>query len=268
MRRFCYRCGASETENGPLIQGLCQTCFMKENPLIMTPTEIQVNICSRCKAYFIDKMWHEPNDKESALEEAARAAVLSELRFAQLTPAGMKSLSMHEVKGLELSVEPKPIAGEVMVDVHARGKVHELQVSPQVEHVTITVKPRWITCDVCGLLSAGHHEAILQVRGKEMSSEKRMEIKLMLEQSAEEARKKDRSAFISKIEEKGGGLDLYVNPTGLARRMASLLRAKFGAEISETAKLIGMDRDRGGMRKFKISVLARLPDQGNSGDFK
>ena len=144
---------------------------MKENPLIIAPADIQVNICSRCKAYFIGKMWHEPSNIESALEEAARAAVLSELRFAQLTPAGMKPLRNHEVKGLELSLESKPIAGEVIVDVHARGKVHELQVSPQVEHVTITVKPRWITCDVCGLLSAGHHEAILQVRGKEMSLE-------------------------------------------------------------------------------------------------
>jgi nonsense-mediated mRNA decay protein 3 len=233
---------------------------VNENPLIIAPAEIEVNICSRCKAYFIDKMWHEPTNLDLALEEAARAAVLSELRFAQLTPAGMKSLRNHEVKGLELSLESKPIAGEVIVDVHARGKVHELQVSPQVEHLTITAKPRWITCKVCGLLSAGHHEAILQVRGKIMSPEKRQEIKLMLEQFAEEVRKKDRFAFISKIDEKREGLDLYVNPAGLARRMASLLRTKFGAEIVETAKLIGMDRDRGGVRKFKISVLARLPD--------
>jgi nonsense-mediated mRNA decay protein 3 len=268
MRRFCYRCGASETERSPLIQGTCQTCFVNENPLVIAPPGIEVNICSRCKAYLIGKMWYEPNNKESALEEAARAAVLSELRFAQLTPAGMKSFRNHEVKGLELSLEAKPIAGEVIVDVHAQGKVHELQVSPQVEHVTITVRPRWITCNVCGLLSAGHHEAILQVRGKEMSPERRREIKLLLEQAVEEAHKKDRFSFISKLDEKKEGLDLYVNPIGLARRMASLLRTKFNAEIVETAKLIGVDRDRGGVRKFKVSVLARLPDEGSSGDFK
>ena len=268
MRRFCYRCGASETKKGPLIQGLCQTCFTRENPLIRTPAEIQVSICNKCKAYLVNNRWHEPNNMESALEEAARAAVLSELRFAQLTPAGMRYLRQHEVRGLELRVEPKPIAGEVVVDVNARGKVHELQVSPQVEHVIITVKPRWTTCDVCGLISAGHHEAILQVRGKEMSAGARREIKLMLERCAVEVRKQDRAAFIAKIEEKRGGLDLYVNPTGLARRMASLLKDKFDAEISETAKLIGMDRDRGGKRKFKISVLARLPGlgRGSSGD--
>jgi nonsense-mediated mRNA decay protein 3 len=268
MRRFCYRCGAPETDKGPSIHGMCQSCFVKENPLLTAPAEIELNICGRCKAYFIGKVWHEPSSKESALEEAARAAVLSELRFAKLTPGGMKFLRNNEVKELELSIETKPIAGEVIVDVRARGKVNELQVNPQVEHVTITVKPRWITCDVCGLLSAGHHEAILQVRGRDMSSEKRQEIRLLLEKSSEEAHKKDRSAFISKLDEKREGLDVYVNPAGLARRMASMLRVKFGAEIVETAKLIGVDRDRGGVRKFKISVLARLPDQGSSGDFK
>jgi len=260
MRRFCYKCGAPEAEKGPLIQGLCHACFMKENPLVRAPAEIQVSICSKCKAYFVDNRWHEPSSVESALEDASRAAVLSELRFAQLTPAGTRLLSPHEIKELKLRVEPKLTAGEAVVDVHVRGKVHELQVSPHVEHVRITVEPMWRTCDVCGLVSAGHHEAIVQVRGKDMSAEARREIKLMLERCAAEARKQDRAAFIAKIDEKRGGLDLYVNPAGLARRMASLLKSKFGAEVSESAKLIGMDR--GGRRKFRISMLARLPDRG------
>ena len=260
MRRFCYKCGASEAEKGPLIQGLCQTCFMEENPLIRAPSEIQVSICGKCKAYLVDNKWHKSSNVETAIEDAAQAAVLSALRFSQLTPAGMKSLRQHEVRGLELRVEPKLTAGEVVVDVNVRGKVHELQVSPQNEHVKIVVKPTWRTCDVCGLISAGHHEAILQVRRKGMPAEERREIKLMLERCAAEVHKKDRAAFISKIEEKKGGLDLYVNPTGLARRMATLLKTKFGAEIIETAKLIGMER--GGKRKFKVSVLARLSDRG------
>jgi len=260
MRRFCYKCGASEAEKGPLIQGLCQTCFMEENPLIRAPSEIQVSICGKCKAYLVDNRWHEPSNFESALEDAVRAAVLSELRFAQLTPAGMKSLRQHGVRELELRVEPKLTAGEVVVDVDVRGKVHELQVRPHVEHVKIVVKPMWRTCDVCGLISAGHHDAILQVRSKGMSAEERGKIKLMLERCAAEVHKQDRAAFIAKVEEKKGGLDLYVNPTGLAKKMATLLKAKFGADISETAKLIGMER--GGKRKFKVSVLARLSDRG------
>jgi len=241
---------------------------MKENPLVRAPAEIQVSICSKCKAYFVDNRWREPSDVESAIEDAARAAVFSELRFAQLTPVGIRLLHPHAIKELELRVEPKLTVGEVAVDIHARGKVHELQVSPHVEHVKIVVRPRWSTCDVCSLISAGHHEAIVQVRGEDMPAEARREIKLMLERCAAEARKQDRAAFIAKTEEKTEGIDLYVNPVGLARRMASLLKSKFGAEVSESAKLIGMDR--GGRRKFKISVLVRLPhrSRGTSGHFK
>jgi nonsense-mediated mRNA decay protein 3 len=259
MRRFCYKCGASEAKKGPLIQGLCQACFMKENSLIKAPAEVQVKICSRCKAYLVGKQWNKLSNAESGLADAARKAVLSELRFNQFTPVGTKLSRSKEIKGLELRVEPKLSADKTTVDVHARGKVHESQVRPHVEHVEVVVKPKWITCDVCGLISAGHHEAIIQVRGKDMPSEKRRKIKRMLEQCAADAREKDRVAFIAKIEEKAEGLDLYVNPTGLARRMASLLKTKFGAKISESAKLIGMSRN--GRQKFKISVLARLPDR-------
>jgi NMD protein affecting ribosome stability and mRNA decay len=118
---------------------------MKENPLVKAPAEIRVSICSKCRAHFVDNRWREPSSFESALEDAARAAVLSELRFAQFTPAGTRLLSPHEIKGVELRVEPKLAAGEVAVDVHARGKVHELQVSPHDEHVRIVVKPMWRT---------------------------------------------------------------------------------------------------------------------------
>lgn len=231
---------------------------MKESPLIKAPAEVQVKICSRCKAYLVGNRWRESSDAESDLVNAAREAVLSELRFAQLTPVGTKLLRPDKVKGLELRIEPKLSVGGTAVDVYARGKVHESQVSPHVEHVEVVVKPRRITCDVCSLISAGHHEAIVQVRGKDMPAETRRRIKLALERCAADAREKDRASFIAKMEEKAGGFDLYVNPTGLAKRMASLLKTEFGAEIGESAKLIGMNR--GGRRKFKISVLARLPD--------
>jgi len=241
---------------------------MKENPLINAPAEVQAEICSKCKAYLINNQWNESSDAELGLMDAAREAVLSELRFAQLTPAGMKFLRPNEIKGLELRIEPKFSEDKTSVDVYAMGKVHELQVSPHVEHVEVVVKPRWVTCDVCSLISAGYHEAIVQVRGKDMPAETRRRIKLMLAQCAADARGKDRVTFIAKMEEKTGGFDLYVNPAGLARRMASLLKTKFNAKISESAKLIGMNR--GGRRKFKISVLARLPSQNEkaSGHFK
>ncbi|TEU14968.1 MAG: hypothetical protein E3I12_01010, partial [Hadesarchaea archaeon] len=59
--------------------------------------------------------------------------------------------------------------------------------------------------------------------------------------------------------ERREGFDLYVNPASLARRMASMLKSWFRAEIKESAKLVGQTRD--GRKKFRFSILARLPSE-------
>lgn len=217
-----------------------------------------MQICSRCNAYLVGNRWSEPADKESALGNAAKSAALSALRVARLTQSGMRFVRPSQADRMELRIEPEIGPQGVFVDIHARGKVHESQVEPHAEQARVEVKPKWTTCDVCSLRSAGYHEAILQVRGKgEIPAETLRGIKSMLEGYATDAHERNRAAFIAKIEEKPRGLDLYLSSTTLARRMASLLKTKFGAEVGETAKLIGRDRD--GHGRFKVSVLARLP---------
>ena len=255
MRRFCYRCGALEAERGPLIGGLCQQCFVKENRLLRAPAELEVTICGRCGTYLIGKRWHEAGEGD-AIANAVRATVLSSLKVARLTDAGMKFLSPHEVPELELRVEPELAEG--MIKIRAHGKVHELQVKPQLEEARVKFALKRSTCDVCGLKSARHYEAILQVRGK-LTREKRSEIRKMLQQLAAEVGKRERAAFIAKVEEQREGLDLYVNPASLARQMASMLKSAFRAEIKESAKLVGQTKD--GRQKFRYSILARFPSE-------
>jgi nonsense-mediated mRNA decay protein 3 len=257
MKRFCYRCGALEAERGPLIRGLCQRCFAEENRLILAPAELEVTICGRCGAHLLGKRWHEAGEGD-AIANAVRAAVLSSLKVARLTDAGMKFLHPHELPELELWVEPELAEG--VIKVRARGKIHELQVEPRLDEARIKFALTRGTCDVCGLKSARHYEAILQVRGK-LTGKEHSEIKKLLHQLAAEAGKRDRAAFIANVEERRGGLDLYVNPASLARQMASVLKSRFGAEIKESAKLIGQTKD--GRRKFRFSILARLPSEGD-----
>jgi len=203
----------------------------------------------------LGKRWHEAGEGD-ATANAVRATVLSSLKIAHLTDAGIKFLYPHEVPELELRVEPKLAEG--VIEVWAKGKVHELQVEPQLEEARIKFALKRSTCDVCGLRSARHYEAILQVRGK-LTREECSEIRKMLEQLAADAGKRDRAAFIANVEEQREGLDLYVNPASLARQMASMLKSGFGAEIKESAKLVGQTRD--GRKKFRFSILARLPSE-------
>ena len=195
MKRFCYRCGALEAQQGPLIQGLCQHCFAKENRLLQAPAELEVTVCGRCGAYLLGKRWHEA-ERGDTIANAIRATVLSNLKVARLSDAGTKFFHPHEVPELELWVEPKLA------------------------------------------------ERVINVRAKRL---------------AMNASKRERNAFIAKVEEQREGFDLYVNPVNLARQMASMLKLEFGAKIKESAKLIGQTRD--GRRKFRFSILVRLPSE-------
>jgi nonsense-mediated mRNA decay protein 3 len=190
------------------------------------------------------------------IANAVRATVLSSLKIARLTDAGVKFLRPHEVPELELQVEPKLTGG--VIEVRVKGKLHELQVKPQLDEAHIKFALKRGTCDVCGLKSARHYEAILQVRGK-LTMDECSEIRKILQRLAAEVSKRERNTFIANVEERREGLDFYVNPVSFARQMASMLKSEFGAELRESAKLIGQTRD--GRKKFRFSILARLPSE-------
>ena len=258
MRRFCYKCGVSEAQKGPLIHGLCQECFASEHRLIRALGKVSVNVCRRCGAYMIGNRWQEPIDQGTAAQEAAKAAVLTALRVAKFTDAGIEFVRPDGAAGVDLKFEVKPSAREVLVKVHASGKVHETQGKPIVDSAQVIVGVKPTTCAVCSLMRAGYYEAILQVRGeKKIPADKLAKIERALVSNADKMMKDDRKIFISKVEKKPEGLDFYLSSLSLARNMAEILKSNFQAKVTETAKLIG--QDRGGKRKFRVSVLARLP---------
>jgi len=206
----------------------------------------------------VGNRWQEPIDEGSATQEAAKAAVLSALRVAKFTDASIEFVRPDEAEGVDLRFETKPSAREVLVEVHASGKVHEAQGKPIVDSAQVIVAVKPTTCAVCSLMHAGHYEAILQVRGeKKIPADKLDKIRRALMSYADKMMKDDRKIFISKIEEKPEGLDFYLSSISLARSMAYILKNNFKAKVIETAKLIG--QDRGGKQKFRVSVLARLP---------
>jgi NMD protein affecting ribosome stability and mRNA decay len=201
--------------------------------------------------------WQEPSDEGAATQEAAKAAVLSALRLARFTDAGIEFARSEEAKGIYLRFETKPAAREILIEVHASGKIHEAQSKPITDSAQVVVEVKPTTCAVCGLMRAGYYEAILQVRGeKKIPADKLEKMRRALISHADKVMRSDRKIFISKVEEKPEGLDFYLSSISLARSMADILKDNFHAKVSETAKLIG--QDRGGKRKFRVSVLARL----------
>lgn len=256
MKRFCYKCGALEAEKGPLIQGLCQKCFAAEHRLLRVPKGVSTSVCKRCGSYMSGNRWQKPSGEDAGYE-AAVAAVRRDLQLAKSTHVGTQFVRLEE-SGAELSFEASPAAKDVIVEVRARGKIHELQKEPSVDSAQVLVKLRQTTCDTCSLIRSGYYEAILQVRGEEkLSKSKISEITKVLQKRVSDVGASNDKVFVTKIEEKSEGVDFYVSSLSLARAMATLLKERFHAKIRETSKLIG--QERGGKRTFRVSVLARLP---------
>lgn len=247
MRRFCYVCGALEDEGAPLIQGLCQQCFVKENRLLKVPQKLVLITCKRCGAHLFEGRWREEGRKD-----ALRSSVISNVRVARLTRAGMGFFHPLEVPDVEISVHEKP---DGVVEIEARGKISELQIEPQIDKAQTKLVVSYKTCDVCSLKRSGYHEAILQVRGK-VPKERLFEIREALERLVSRA---GRKSFISSIQERHEGLDFHVNPLSMARRMASMLKSEFGARLEESAKLVGRTRD--GRPRYRVSILARVGEE-------
>lgn len=258
MRKFCYKCGALEEDKGPLIDGLCQTCFAEEHPLIRAPEKVDLEVCGRCGAYLLDGGWREPKEESTSTTlQAAREAVLSKITVAKRGPTGVKYVGFSEAENLEVEFEPELVPPDVVVEVRVRGKIVEDQLEEQEGRAEVVVNVGVTTCDVCSRAMSGYYEAILQIRGEnDISEEKLSEVYRDLENYVVEKRGRDRTAFVAKVERKHGGLDLYLGSKDLARNMAKLLKSNYGGEIAESAELVG--RTRNGRDKYRITVVVRF----------
>jgi len=232
VRRFCYKCGSTESEENPLIGGLCRSCLSAQ-PSLRLP-KLELVECPRCGAVKVGGHWLE-------FQEGVRQIVFSHLEVASFESGAMEFVKAGEI-GAQVKVEAEKRRGEVRIQVRS--------LQPEVGFLQTSLPIKKETCRICRLKSGGYYEAILQVRGKNLEN-----VRKLLEEEVSKTSKEDGRLFITRVEEVEGGLDYYLSSVELARRLGRLLRTKHGAQLSETAKLVG---SRGGRRRYRVSVLARV----------
>ena len=272
--RFCYRCGISETEGGPLIDGLCQVCFRKENPVLLVEDEINTELCQNCGSYKVRGTWVDPKTYE-----------LEDLIFEVSDNALMENLSVDE-RIKEIKIVPKEeleeigdlFTGEAYVsfepidwhieyfpaiityEIEIKARIHELQRELHHEKKKVIVYVRQTVCPRCQKFLGGYFEAILQVRAEDrkLTKEERDKISKLVEEKVDEIMKRDRMGFIQDTVEKEEGIDFYMGSTSAARKLAQFIRDKYGGNISEAYQLIGQDRVTS-KEVYRTSVSIRLP---------
>jgi len=274
--RFCYRCGISEKEGGPLIDGLCQVCFRKENPVLLIANEINTELCQNCGSYKRNGVWVDPKsyDLEELIFEVSDNALIETLeRGLDERVREVEVVSSDEIEGInELPVGKavvsfKPVNWHiehfpaiVVYEVRIKARIHELQRELHDERKTVTVYVRQTVCPRCSKFLGGYFEAILQVRaeGRTLSEEEREKIGALVQDKVDEIMRKDRMGFIQDTIEKEEGLDFYMGSVGAARKLAQAVKERFGGTINEAYELVGEDRQTS-KAVYRTSVSVRLP---------
>ncbi|NJE09754.1 60S ribosomal export protein NMD3 [Thermococcus sp. MAR1] len=274
--RFCYRCGISESEGGPLIDGLCQVCYRKENPVLLIEGEINTELCQNCGSYKRRGVWVDPHsyDLEELIFEVADNALLEtigdslderirefeivhfdELEETTELPIGRALVAFRP---LDWHIEYFPAI--ITYEVRVKARIHELQRELHDEAKKVTVYVRQTVCPRCSKFLGGYFEAILQVRAEDrpLTDEERKAIGKLVEEKVDEIMRRDRMGFIQDTIEKEEGLDFYMGSTSSARKLAQAIRERFGGTISEAYELVGVDRQTS-REVYRTSVSVRIP---------
>ncbi len=97
-------------------------------------------------------------------------------------------------------------------------------------------------CKYCSRISGGYFQGIIQLRGPEKKVEKYADMLI---------KKLSKKTFITKEEEKHGGLDLYVGSSKAVIMLLSEMKVK----ATITRKLVGLEE---GKRLYRTSFVIRL----------
>ncbi|MCS4541219.1 MAG: NMD3-related protein [Euryarchaeota archaeon] len=259
MARFCPNCGTEETRERPLIEGLCQTCFTLEYPLLEVPKEIFLEACFNCASYKWKGKWVQPKAVKfnDVLQEAAILAVEKSIKLAK------------NAKKTRISIEPSfsEIARAlrakaiIPIKVKAYGVIHPAQKIPHEEEFEVDIIIDLVTCPKCSKAARKEYQAILQIRADErkLTDFENKTIKNLVTAEIEKfAKKGDPGAFISELEEKAEGLDFYLGSLHIAKYLVNSIQAKFGGKMKETSRQTGWDRNKG-RKLYRTTVSIRLP---------
>ncbi len=242
-RSFCSVCGKTSEV---LIESKCRDCFLREKEFFRLPESLEVKICKNCLSYFKKSRWSfVGNDLEEVLREASFSAIKDSV---EPKDASIK-VSLQDIKKSSETVYL------VSCSVEIEGKIFGVEYGAE---KNVEVRARLELCDNCSRQAGGYYESILQVRSEDaLSTAERKEIESLVNKSISSLAQKDGKAFLSDFKAMKEGMDFYIGSTKVARKLAEVLREKFGGKISESPKLFG--RSKSGKDLYRVTIALRLP---------
>ena len=202
----CVVCG-KEIEHGYL----CGKCMVEKTEVVRV-SPLEILMCSRCGAIRVGRRW-----VRRELDDVIEDLILKNTRVAE------------EFDVREVVVDPSSHI------VYYRGTIAGDEVEVRLPF-TLTLKK--LSCPKCSRESGGYYESIVQVRAKnrELEEEEMEKVIGILEEVLEKEGDNEK-AFISKIERKKGGVDIYLGSRNIGMKVSRRISRELGAEITESKKL-------------------------------
>jgi nonsense-mediated mRNA decay protein 3 len=247
----CYICGKPA-----VLDGLCEKCYNDEHPLIHVASPLEIQTCKRCGSVKIPGGWKTITLSSSEHDELLRRQI------DRLLSQQVQRL----VKSAEVSYEIENRLDRV---VHIRLKASgqsDPSLASHEEEYAVEIRFSYSTCDTCGMISGGYHEAILQIRadGRDISEAEEEEILDIVARIAANEYGRDSKAYATEKDRTRKGFDLELGSEHMCRLVADEIQSKYMGERKENYKLIG--QEKGGKRKYRVTILVRLP-RWSAGDF-
>ncbi len=186
-------------------------CIECWEPKVRVPTKVEVKQCSRCKRYWVEGEWTRSFER-------------------------LRRWIGKKVKGSYTRVEPLLEEDKVVVFFTSDEGEEFSRTYP----VKFSVKR--VMCEECSRIAGGYFEAIIQVRGERRAVER------LAKELVKRLREK---TFISKVEEKKEGVDIYVGSSKAAYDVITSLGMTY--KISKT--LHGMKE---GKRLYRTTFALRV----------
>ena len=222
----CAVCG-KETE-----YGVCGECLAKREEIVRIPDIIELTECSVCGSFRLDR-WRRVDFYEALSHQLFKKALFHE---------------EFELRDVEFDVREDRCV--VKMRGNLRGDFLELERETR-------IRVRRIACEKCSRQSGGYYEAIIQIRaGNRAIREEEIENVVKSLESLLEKEADNPKAFVTKIETKREGLDIYLGDKKIGEKISRSF-AKSGAEVKVSRKIAGR---RDGRDVYRFTYLIKFPE--------
>lgn len=223
LSKFCPRCGKETEQLFGDEKKYCPECYTDVNSLADLPRDVEIETCSVCGRMKQKGDWIEAYTVQDQLAEKFK-------EFAE---------------GLDMELQYWEEDEGFFVRVHLQeGPIEDFE----------DVRVEWVQdqCPDCARFEGGFYKAKIQLRGENIDN-----VADAIVDKAAELTNRNRSDFLSNIDERDGGKDFYLSTEKMNKKILSELRENFDPEIERSYELVG---EQDGQRVYRNVVSVKLPE--------